>query len=117
MRQSLITGCRNSAFFVSPGPVALGHECKERPQPHSRPATYCEGPVPLKTARYRPQQGSFHATSVEVEVSVCIPESSTIKIVLPGIEPASNACGYNSRISIRVQGVMMHLHDHTAASD
>jgi len=40
-------------------------------------------------------------------VSVCIPGSSDAKIVLPGMEPASNACGYNSQISRRV----------TAASD
>ena len=105
--------------LFSLGPVKVGHECQDRPQPHGRLATYYEELVPRTTARYRPQRGSFprFATSVEVEVTVCIPGSTAAKIVLLGIEPASNACGCNSRISRRVQGVMTHLRDHTAVSD
>jgi len=105
-------------YLVSLGHVALGHECQDRPQPHGRPATY-EEPVPRTKARYCPQRGSFprFATSVKVELSVCILGSSAAKIVLPGIEPVSNDSGYNSRISRRVQGVMTAIRDHIAASD
>jgi len=46
-------------FWFSLQPIAHGHEFQDRPQPHGRPATYYEEPVPGTTALYRLQRDSL----------------------------------------------------------